>query len=645
MKRIGIAGILISTFICVTAFSAQADSLYSDGTLKWSFSTGGSVGYSSPAISDDGTIYIASEDPYGGSFYKLFAVASNGTKMWDFSFGSSVRDAAPSIARDGTIYIGSDDHNVYAIRPDGTQRWAFKTSDVVGLARSMPAIGNDGTVYVGTGNPYIGTGQGSLYAINPDGTQKWVLSSSSTAGGWSPVAISKDGAIYSAAYDGKLHALGSNGTEKWAVPINSWWGQAPSIGADGTVYVGSNNGNLHAIGTDGIEKWSFETGAAIGAGVPIIGPDGVIYVASINGKVYAINPDGTQKWVAPYSSGGTFALGSDGTLYVGGYDDLKIKAVDSRNGTLKWEFKAGGAIAGSPAISRDGTIYFGSWDGKLYALYSSSGGLADSAWPMAGHDLRHTANQSTTTWTLYDDFGSGLIDPEKWVASDNGSQLRERAMLVSSKKLNLLQRSYGTLDSNTGTSPADLKVTFANSPKVMGIKALVKPTAFEATGCSGNTACTSADASLLGYFFNTNPQSNGSRNNDVFASVGVVRDSKSKDAENTGTVFAKVGQCQDDACGTVTYLYSKTLGKLTKESSAVLSVEWDAANHKFLFKRDSKSLAFSYDPTTYPDESPPAYNNKSLGVSSAVANCQSSPRPTAFMNGFFDNVCVKALTP
>ena len=44
----------------------------------------------------------------------------------------------------------------------------------------------------------------------------------------------------------------------------------------------------------------------------------------------------------------------------------------------------------SPAIGADGTIYVGCDDGKLYAVYSSSSGPANSPWPMFHHDVRHT---------------------------------------------------------------------------------------------------------------------------------------------------------------------------------------------------------------------------------------------------------------
>lgn len=50
-----------------------------------------------------------------------------------------------------------------------------------------------------------------------------------------------------------------------------------------------------------------------------------------------------------------------------------------------------------PAIGSDGTIYVGSEDNNLYAIEGSSGGLADSPWPMFRHDLRHTGNVANDT--------------------------------------------------------------------------------------------------------------------------------------------------------------------------------------------------------------------------------------------------------
>ena len=68
--------------------------------------------------------------------------------------------SSPAIGSDGTIYVGANDNYLYAINPDGSRKWRFKTGDFV---TSSPAIGSDGTIYVGSGDNY-------LYAINSDGS-------------------------------------------------------------------------------------------------------------------------------------------------------------------------------------------------------------------------------------------------------------------------------------------------------------------------------------------------------------------------------------------------------------------------------------------------------------------------------------------
>ena len=51
-----------------------------------------------------------------------------GTLKWSFKTGGMVR-SSPAIGSDGTIYVGSDDYKLYAINPDGTEKWSFKAGD------------------------------------------------------------------------------------------------------------------------------------------------------------------------------------------------------------------------------------------------------------------------------------------------------------------------------------------------------------------------------------------------------------------------------------------------------------------------------------------------------------------------------------
>ena len=64
--------------------------------------------------------------------------------------------SSPAIGSDGTVYVGSYDKKLYAINPkSGVKLWEFETGNSV---NSSPAIGPDGTVYVGSGDK-------KLYAI------------------------------------------------------------------------------------------------------------------------------------------------------------------------------------------------------------------------------------------------------------------------------------------------------------------------------------------------------------------------------------------------------------------------------------------------------------------------------------------------
>ena len=59
---------------------------------------------------------------------------NNGTLKWKFLTGGSVY-SSPAIGVNGTIYVGSDDCYLYAINPDGTLKWKFQTGDTHHLRR------------------------------------------------------------------------------------------------------------------------------------------------------------------------------------------------------------------------------------------------------------------------------------------------------------------------------------------------------------------------------------------------------------------------------------------------------------------------------------------------------------------------------
>jgi len=294
----------------------------------------------------------------------------DGTKKWNFSTDGGV-DSSPAIGPEGTVYVGSNDNKLYAINPDGTLRWSYATG---GNVESSPAIGNNGTIYVGSSK---------LYAINPDGALKW---SYTTRDGYntryveSSPAIGNNDIVYITASvspeggrgyltNDELYAIYPNGTLKW----NYFEGDeqldlySPAIGPEGTVYVGSSEGKVYAINPNGTLRWSYTTGGNVES-PPTIGPGGTVYVGSNDGKLYAINPNGTLKW--SYTTGGNVvsspAIDSDGIIYFGS-DDNNIYSIYPY-GNMKWKYSTDGRVRSSPSIGNDGMIYVGSADDNLYVI-------------------------------------------------------------------------------------------------------------------------------------------------------------------------------------------------------------------------------------------------------------------------------------
>lgn len=265
-------------------------------------------------------------------------------------------ESSPAIGPDGTVYVGTHDCNLYAISPDGSRRWLFPTGHSV---LSSPAVAADGTVYVGS-DDY------RLYAIGANGDEKWAFPTRGLV--QSSPAISPTGTIYVGSGDGRLYAISPDGAAQWSFRTGGGIGSSPAVGADGVVYVGSGDRRLYAIKPDGSRKWAFRAGDEVQSS-PAIGPDGTIYVTSHDGKLYAINPGGRKnwssetEWLAVESSP---AIGPGGTIYVASTDGrLYAMAPDGRE---KWALEIARWLLGSPVVGADGTIYVWSMDDRFYAI-------------------------------------------------------------------------------------------------------------------------------------------------------------------------------------------------------------------------------------------------------------------------------------
>jgi len=251
------------------------------GELRWSRQPVSRYVTAGTAILHDGSILLVSESGL------VVCYTRTGIPRWTFDLKDySGPSSSPLIAKDGTIYIGNYFTGLYALRPDGTQKWAYPQT-----VSGPPAEGIDGAIYFPSDT--------RLIALSPDGTLLWTHSSRLSYGLGSAPAVGDDGAIYVTGVLGQLLAVNPDGTRRWLAGeqgIASDVPCSPAIGRDGVIYYGSSYSYFNAIYPDGSPKWSRLTIENDSYSAPTIGADGTIYFGAATGKVHAFSPEGEQIW-------------------------------------------------------------------------------------------------------------------------------------------------------------------------------------------------------------------------------------------------------------------------------------------------------------------------------------------------------------
>lgn len=159
------------------------------GSLQWSFKTKADFD-STPVVTHD-AVYIGCDD------YRLYALERlTGKRLWDVATRGPIR-SSPAVDDQGTVYVGSYDGKLYAVRPDGNVKWKFSTKNAI---HGSPIVDAQGTVLFGSRDNY-------LYAVTAEGALLWRVDLASDIDS-SPV-IDRQGTIYVGTDDGTLYALGA----------------------------------------------------------------------------------------------------------------------------------------------------------------------------------------------------------------------------------------------------------------------------------------------------------------------------------------------------------------------------------------------------------------------------------------------------
>jgi outer membrane protein assembly factor BamB len=363
---------------------------------NWQYPSSGTIGTirSTPAVADDGTIYVGSDDGH------LYAINPDGTLKWQSVLIGAVR-SSPAVGFGGVVYVGSDDGNLYAFQPDSASPnpplYSYSTG---GAVRSSPVIGAGGKVYVGSDDE-------KFYGLTPDLTKEWEFTAAGPISFGRP-AVDMDGVLYISHRNnsnGRVYALNPAQRElatppafpavkEWSFDIGDGNDYMPGIDpSTGIIYSDRSGNRLVAIDKNDVMgmvdatnyEWEFLNGTDIDS-TPVVGEGGIVYFGDDNNKLFAINPadretdlskqtlNPTSEWV--FVTGGeidnTPAIAPDGTILVVSNDD-NLYAVNP-DGTEKWTFAIsvdpvdGGLPNSSPTVLSNAFIYVGSSEGKLYSI-------------------------------------------------------------------------------------------------------------------------------------------------------------------------------------------------------------------------------------------------------------------------------------
>jgi predicted outer membrane repeat protein len=227
------------------------------------------------------------------------------------------------------------------------------------------------------------------------GCVKWVFDTNGPVS--SQVAVTRpywnSYGVYIGCEDGLIYALDDLGEFIWSCDINTPIVGSPAVGYYWMVYVAGQDGRLYAIDDFGDVRWTQTTDAPIYS-TPVVGYSGKIYVGSEDGLIYAFDADGSELWTfetkGPGSVNGailaTPGVDKNGTVYIAGFYDPNLYALDSNTGSVKWACRFPSAsdpnntkcsqLLTSPVTGPDGTIYQTLInDPNLYAIDPCTGNI------------------------------------------------------------------------------------------------------------------------------------------------------------------------------------------------------------------------------------------------------------------------------
>lgn len=265
--------------------------------VKWRFKLAGDYSLHSPGVGADGTVYVAMSNG------KLYAVAPDGTQRWVVQAGRGGGAFGPvAVGSDSTIYAAGmvaapsgtgNTGAIFAYTPAGIRKWVFNATNQ--LIKAGPSLGPDGNIYAVTRLSGIG-----LFSLSPAGQLRFSTGVFSERGllgeaiAFGPKQMYFAFDMYATGFPASLFSYDFKGGKLFQV-FNIAQHTQPAVGPNGNVVIESAAGGLAAYTPSGAQLWTFYHFPG-GTEIPDVGPDNVAYTVSALSTLSAINPGGGERW-------------------------------------------------------------------------------------------------------------------------------------------------------------------------------------------------------------------------------------------------------------------------------------------------------------------------------------------------------------
>ncbi len=310
----------------------------------------------SEPVSQDGHIYVGSSE----GIYALAPHDLSLVEKWEGETPGRITASAAVVEAQAHLFFGSTDHTVNAWDAyDGHALWSFPAEDTV----EVPPMVADGLLYIGSGESW-------MYALDArSGAEIWRTQLESNAS--DAVAI-HDGRLYVGDDKGIFYVLSARTGQEWfrfRTPraING----SPVISVDGERAYFASGGQLYAVDARVREIPGLYQFKQIWAQLWWWQVPGVPRPKGQQGGLWRFTPENPLQGLK--SSPALASDENEETVYVGSHDHV-MYALDARDGSLRWTFKADNDIWASPLVVKDQLI-FGDDDGNLYSLNRDDGTL------------------------------------------------------------------------------------------------------------------------------------------------------------------------------------------------------------------------------------------------------------------------------